>query len=429
MSLFTNAHSQLRFLKRVAVTGVGMMTPYGVGKKAYWSGLKEGRSAIRKISLFPPEGHLSQVAAEVPDFDPRQFVSPREENRLSRVAVMSITAAKEAFLDAGLNPETMTPEQSLETGVILGTGGGGIAYAEDQYRLYFSESLKKCHPFAVSSAFVGMLSSEVSIAFKLRGLSHVISTGCTSATDALGYAFQQIRFGNMKRILSGGADCCITPGILASYGRMKVVSQKYNATPEKASRPFDRNRDGFVIGEGAWMFVLEEMENALGRGAPIYGELLGYGSTCDAFHRVQIMPDGIESARALELALQDAGLPCEKIDYVNLHGTSTQLNDKTETRAIKLAFKKRALCLPMSSTKSLIGHPQGASGAAGLAATLFSLKENYLHPTINYEDPDPECDLDYIPNEGRKQETQIAMVNTIAFGSKNSSLVVGKFER
>lgn len=423
----SNSHSQIRCLKRVVITGLGMVTPYGIGKEPYWEGLRSSRSAVRRITLFPTEGLGSRVAAEVPDFNPLDFISPRELKRLPRVAVMAIAAAREALGDSGLDPETMSEAARLETGVILGTGGGGIAYAEEQYRLYFSQGIQKCHPFSVSSAFVGMLSSEVSIAFKLRGPSHVVSTGCTSSTDAIGYAFQQIRTGSIQRVVTGGADCCITPGIVASYSMMKVVSQKWNGTPERASRPFDRQRDGFVIGEGAWLFVLEELESALERGAPIYGEILGYASTCDAYHRVQIMPEGIESARALTLALEDAGLPPESVDYVNLHGTSTLLNDKTETRALRLAFGDFAEQLPMSATKSLIGHPQGASGAAGLAATLFSIKENYLHPTINYEEPDPECDLDYIPNEGRRREVQVAMVNTIAFGSKNSSVVVGKF--
>lgn len=417
--------SDFRLLKRVVVSGVGVVSPYGVGKNIFWEGLAQEKSAVRKITLFDPAQVGSKVAAEVPEFNPLDFIPSREEKRLSRVAVMSIAAAKEAFRDAGLNPDALDPRACLETGVILGTGGGGIAYAEEQYQRFFKESIRQCHPFTVSSAFVGMLSSEVSIALRLRGPSHVISTGCTSSTDAIGYAFQQIRYGHLRRVLTGGADCCITPGILASYSMMKVVSQKFNDTPERASRPFDRRRDGFVIGEGAWMFVLEERESALERGAPIYGEILGYGSTCDAYHRVQIMPDGEESARALTLALRDAGIEPECVDYVNLHGTSTPLNDKTETRALKRAFGKRAHRIPMSATKSLIGHPQGASGAAGMAATLYSLNRSWLHPTLNYEEPDPECDLDYIPNQGRGLETRIALVNTIAFGSKNSALVMG----
>lgn len=413
-------------LRRVVITGAGVVSPYGIGKDVYWNGLKNGHSAVRRISLFPSDGHVSRVAGEVPGFQIRDHAPQREKKRLSRVAVMAQVAGKEALKEAGLDGSAMDETASRETGVVLGTGGGGIEYAENEYQKYYGEKDGKCHPFAVSSAFVGMLSSEVSIELKLRGLSHVVSTGCTSSTDAIGYAFNLIRMGKLKRALSGGADCCVTPAILSSYGRMKVVSTRYNDTPEKASRPFDRRRDGFVIGEGAWIFVLEEMDSALERGAPIYAEVLGYGSTCDAYHRVQIMPDGKESARALKLALEDAGIPENSVDYINLHGTSTPLNDKTETNAIKLAFNGNSRRIPMSATKSLIGHAQGASGAAGMAATLLSIKESYLHPTINYEEPDPECDLDYIPNVGRKKDVQYAMVNTIAFGSKNSSLVLGR---
>ncbi len=414
-------------LHRVVVTGMGIVSPYGIGAPLFWDGIKTARSAVKRITLFPCENHESQVAGEVPNFDLKKYAPPKEEKRLSRVAVMSQVAGREALADAGFAQVSLDDEAfSLETGVILGTGGGGIEYAEEQYKIYFGSKAGKNHPFAVSSAFVGMLSSELSIALKLRGASHVISTGCTSSTDAIGYAFNLIRMGKLKRILTGGADCCITPAILNSYSRMKVVSTRYNETPEKASRPFDKNRDGFVIGEGAWIFVLEDWESARERNAPIYAEVLGYGSTCDAYHRVQIMPDGKESARALRLALDDAGISEKSIDYINLHGTSTALNDKTETAAIKLAFNGSSKKIPMSATKSLIGHAQGASGAAGMAATLFSIKENYLHPTINYDEPDPECDLDYIPNKGRKKEISLAMVNTIAFGSKNSSLVLGR---
>jgi 3-oxoacyl-[acyl-carrier-protein] synthase II len=415
--------------RRVVITGIGAVTPYGEGAATYWENLKAGRSAIRPIRLFDRAKVSSQVAAEVHDWHPERIVSEKDLRRLPRVGIMAIGSAREALADAGLAPAALTLEQLRRIGVVLGTSSGGIEFAEEQYRLYFTgETDGRCYPFAVSSAFVGMLSSEVSIAFGLRGPSQVVSTGCTSSTDAVGHALRTIQYGSADVVVSGGADCCITPGILDCYGRMKCVSTRFNDTPERASRPFNRDRDGFVIGEGSWTVVLEEREHALRRGATIYAEVGGYGATCDAFHRVQIMPTGEESARAMQLALEDAGVPADHVQYINLHGTSTPLNDKTETAAIKLAFGKHAYEVATSATKSLIGHPQGAAGAAGLVATLMAMRESYLHPTINYESPDPECDLDYVPNTGRERAVDFAMCNTIAFGSKNSALLLRRAE-
>jgi 3-oxoacyl-[acyl-carrier-protein] synthase II len=411
--------------RRVAVTGVGSITPYGEGARRYWQNLKAGRSAIRTIRLFDPAQVASRVAAEVRDWAPEKIVPPKDLKRLPRVGIMAIGSAREALADAGIDPGTLSIEALRRIGVTLGTSSGGIEFAEQQYRVYFSgEREERCYPFAVSSAFVGMLSSEVSIAFGLRGPSQVLSTGCTSSTDAMGHALRSIQYGTSDVVVTGGADCCITPGIVDCYGRMKCVSTHYNDTPERASRPFNLDRDGFVMGEGSWTLIFEEIEHALRRGARIYAEVAGYGATCDAFHRVQIMPTGEESARAMQLALEDAGVPADHVQYINLHGTSTLMNDKTETAAIKLAFGKHAHEVMASATKSLIGHPQGAAGAAGLVATILAMEESYLHPTINYEHPDPECDLDYIPNHGRVRAVDFAMCNTIAFGSKNSALLL-----
>ena len=290
--------------RRVVITGLGAVTPYGEGAGRYWSALKEGRSAIRPIRLFDRSKVSSQVAAEVHDWHPERIVSEKDLRRLPRVGIMAIGSAREALADAGLVPASLPLEALRRIGVILGTSSGGIEFAEEQYRLYFTgETDARCYPFAVSSAFVGMLSSEVSIAFGLRGPSQVVSTGCTSSTDAMGVALRTIQYGSADVVVSGGADCCITPGILDCYGRMKCVSTRYNDTPERASRPFNRDRDGFVIGEGSWTAVFEEREHAVRRGATIYAEVAGYGATCDAFHRVQIMPTGEESARAMQLAL------------------------------------------------------------------------------------------------------------------------------
>lgn len=416
--------------RRVVITGLGVISPYGEGSETYWRNLREGVSAVRRIRLFDPARVASKVAAEVHDWEPARIVSEKDLRRLPRVAIMSIGAAREALSDAQLDPSSLDLDRLRRFGVIVGTSSGGIEFAEEQYRLWFTgEQDGRCYPFAVSSAFVGMLSSEISIAFGLRGLSHVVSTGCTSSTDAIGHAMRTIQYGSADVMVTGGADCCITPGIVDCYGRMKCVSTRYNDTPERASRPFNRDRDGFAIGEGAWMLILEEMTHAVRRGAPIYAELRGYGSTCDAFHRVQIMPSGEESARAITGALEDAGLPADHVQYVNLHGTSTPLNDKTETAALKLAFGRHACSLATSATKSLIGHPQGAAGAAGTVATLLSIRDSFLHPTINYENPDPECDLDYVPNRGRARDVEYAVCNTIAFGSKNSSLVLRRWDK
>jgi len=306
---------------------------------------------------------------------------------------------------------------------------GAPDFVEEQYRLYFTNQLKKASAYNISGSTMGSLSSEISLHFDLRGPSHVITTGCTSSTDAMGYAFNMIRFGLADHFITGGVDATITPAIMQGFSIMRAISSSRNREPQRASRPFDRGRDGFVLGEGAWIVILEEMEHALLRGAPIYGEVLGYGSTCDAYHMVRLDPSGEEPARAMAVAIQDAGLAKDEVGYIALHGTSTVLNDKTETLAIRLCFGRRAYDIPMSSIKSMIGHPQGASGAAGVVATILAMNDSFLPPTINYEEADPECDLNYIPNRGLKRETEVALCNCIAFGSKNSALVVRRGER
>jgi len=273
---------------------------------------------------------------------------------------------------------------------------------------------------------MGTLSSELSVRFGLRGPSHVVTTGCTSSTDALGYAMRQIQSGRLDMVLSGGADAPIALGIVKGFLLMKILTDSWNHAPERASRPFSVDRDGFVLAEGAWMFVLEEHEHARARGAKILAEICGYGSTCEAFHRVRLQECGAEPARAIELAMKQAGIGSGDVDYVNLHGTSTQLNDRIETRALKLVLGERAREVPMSGLKSQIGHPQGACGAAGIAATIVAMQSGQIPPTINLEKPDPECDLDYVPEAGRGKEIAHAVCNCIAFGSKNSAVVLRK---
>jgi 3-oxoacyl-[acyl-carrier-protein] synthase II len=310
--------------------------------------------------------------------------------------------------------------------VLVGSGAGGIDVAERQYHEFFNDGLKRVTPYAIPVSIVGMISSEISIALELHGISHVVSTGCTSSTDAIAYAASLIRGGEADVVLSGGADACVTPGMIFGFSRMRAVSTRYNDDPASASRPFDGGRDGFVLGEGAWMLVLEREERARARGARVYATIEGYGSTCDAYHRVQMAPDGEEIVRAMSLAIERSGRAIEEIGYVNFHGTSTVLNDAVESRCVRQLFGGRADDLAGSSIKSMIGHPQGASGAAGLVTTALAFRDGFLPPTINQTTPDPECDLDFIPNEGRSTEVEAALCNCLGFGSKNSAIVLGR---
>jgi 3-oxoacyl-[acyl-carrier-protein] synthase II len=339
---------------------------------------------------------------------------------------MAIAASQEALEDAGLDPASMDLEQRRRIGVILGSGGGAVEFSERMYELWYEGREKQASVYSIPSGTIGTIASEISMRFGLHGFSHLISTGCTSSTDAIGYALQNLRLGTADAILAGGADATITEGVMTGFCIMRIVSTARNDDPEGASRPFSRDRDGFVLGEGSWMFVMEREESARARGARIYAEVAGYGSTCDAHHRVRLDESGEEPARAMTLALEDAGLTPRDIAYVNYHGTSTELNDRVETRAARLAFGGHAERLPGSATKSMIGHPQGACGAAGLAATLVAFRDGILPPTINLERPDPECDLDYVPEIGRRASVDAAICNTIAFGSKNSALALRK---
>ncbi len=412
--------------RRVVVTGIGAVAPNGIGAEAFWQATRRGLSGIDVISLFDPAALPCRIAGEVKNFRPENYLSPKELKRAGRAVPLAIAASEEALCSARLDAAAMTLEEKRSWGVILGSGGGMPDFTEEQYRLYFTEQLGKASAYNVSSSTIGTLSSEISLRFDLRGPSHVVSTGCTSSTDAIGYAFNLIRFGQADHLVTGGVDSTITPAIMQGFAIMRVTSASRNAEPQRASRPFDRTRDGFILGEGAWMLILEERESALLRGAPVYAELLGYASTCDAYHMVRLDPSGEEPARAMALALEDAGVAKDEVGYAALHGTSTVLNDKTETLAMKLCFGRRAYDIPMSSIKSMIGHPQGASGAAGVVAAILALNDGFLPPTINYEESDPECDLNYIPNAGLAREAEVALCNCIAFGSKNSALVVAR---
>jgi 3-oxoacyl-[acyl-carrier-protein] synthase II len=325
---------------------------------------------------------------------------------------------------AGIEPAQLSLDQQREIGVVLGSGGGAQEFSEEQVRLWRTGRVKQVSLFCIPSGTMGTLSSEISMRFGLRGMSHVVTTGCTSSTDAFGYALRQIQFGFIPMLLVGGADAPIAPGIMKGFTLMKIMTSSWNHAPERASRPFSADRDGFVVAEGAWMFLLEDYEHARTRGAKILAEVAGYGSTCEAFHRVRLQECGEEPARAIQMAIEDAAISPVDVDYVNLHGTSTELNDRIETRAMKLALGENACRTPMSALKSQIGHPQGACGAAGIAATLVAMRHRQIPPTINLDAPDPDCDLDYVPDVGRHAEIEHAVCNCIAFGSKNSALVL-----
>lgn len=414
--------------RRVAVTGIGAVSPNGVGREAFWTATSEGRSGVRRIASFDAAMLPVQVAGEVSTLDELLYVSPKERPHVSRVVPLALAASAEALEDAAINADTLTLEEKRGIAVVLGSGGGSQEFTEEQYRLYYEGQHKKVSVYTIPSSTIGTLSSEISMRFGFRGFSHLISTGCTSSTDALGYAFRNIRAGVVDTVLAGGADAPITYLIMRGFCLMRIMTTSWNSEPQRASRPFSADRDGFVLAEGAWMFVLEEMEKARTRGAHIYGEIAGYGSTCDAYHRVRLEECGEEPARAMRLAVEEAGLPAEAVDYANLHGTSTVLNDRIETRALKLCFGKHAYRLATSALKSVIGHPQGACGAAGVAATLLAMRDGVLPPTINLDHPDPECDLDYTTDLGRPHDLRCALCNCIAFGSKNSALVLRKVE-
>lgn len=413
--------------RRVVITGMGSVSPNGVGNAAFSEAALAGRSGVRRITRFDPSDISVQIAGEVPDFNELAWIDKRDRKHSGRILPLAIAAADEALRDAGVDANALTLEQRRRVGVIVGSGGGAQEFSEEQYRLFFQEQHRHMSLFCIAAGVLGTISSDLSIRFNLRGPSHVVTTGCTSSTDALGYAWRQIEGGRADMIVSGGVDAPISLGIVKGFILMKILTESWNEAPEKGSRPFSIDRDGFVLGEGAWMFVVEEYEHARARGARILAEIVGYGSTCEAFHRVRLQECGEEPARAIELAMKAAGIGPKDVDYVNLHGTSTQLNDRIETRALKLALgEERARQVPMSALKSQIGHPQGACGAAGVAATLLAMTQGRIPPTLNLETPDPECDLDYVPRAGRAVSLEHAVCNCIAFGSKNSALVLRK---
>lgn len=415
-------HKKIASRRRAVITGIGAVAPNGIGIEAYWKGLREGKNCVARITSFDPSGFPSQMGAEIHGFNPEDFIADRHEiKRMGRSSHLAIAAAKLAVTNAQL------PFQNLkDSSVIIGSSTAGVEYLVPEAYKFERGGLNKVSPYVGIAGFVGSISSEVSRAISSKGQSHTISTGCTSSTDALGYALRLIQHGYHDVIVSGGADACISDGILAAFCRMGATSRK-KTDMHKASRPFNRDRDGFVLAEGSWIFILEELEHALRRKATIYGELVGYASTCDAWHMSKPYPSGEDAASAIRAALIDSELAIGEINIFEAYGNSTPINDSYETKIVKRVFGEYARKILMPSIKSMLGHPIGAAGAAQAAALLMAFNQEFIHPTINYELPDPDCDLDYVPNYGRKGKFYAGICNSLAFGGKNSAIVLKAF--
>lgn len=412
----------MTFLRRVAITGAGVVSPIGIGVEEFWQALKEGKNGIERITSFDPSGLDSQIAGEVRNFDPSPYLDKKEQKRLDRVIQFSLVASELAMKDAGLNVDELNPERF---GVCIGSGQGGIITSFEQIKVLLEKGPSKISPFSIPMMIINMSGAYVAIKYNAKGPNYAPVSACASAAHSIGEAFEIIRRGDADIMLAGGAEAAVTPIGVAGFCAMKALSTR-NDEPAKASRPFDKLRDGFVIGEGAGVIVLEEMERAKARGARIYAELVGYAANCDAYHITAPSPDGEGAVKAMLKALEKAGISPDEVDYINAHGTSTPLNDKTETLAIKQVFGERAYKIPISSTKSMIGHLLGAAAAAEIIATLLAIYGGVIHPTINYEVPDPECDLDYVPNEARESNVRVAIKNSFGFGGHNAVLVLKK---
>ncbi|MBU3759362.1 MAG: beta-ketoacyl-ACP synthase II [Candidatus Omnitrophica bacterium] len=408
--------------RRVVVTGLGAITSIGFGKNQFWESLRAGRSGVSMIEAFDTSDFTTRFAGEIKNFNPADYILPKRLKRMDRTSQLAVACAKMAIEDAQVDPKCNGPDR---TGVIIGTAMAGHGYILEQHVTLRDRGPMRINPFTALASFPDACASNVSIELGVTGPSFSIATACSSASDACGYAFSAIRSGTLDFLIMGGAEASIYPGILAAFCVARAISTR-NEDPQGASRPFSLDRDGFVLGEGAGMLVLEEYEHARKRGAHIYAEILGHGMTCDAYHMTAPDPEGKEASRAMHQALKTAGLKPEDIHYINAHGTSTALNDKTETLIIKKVFGEHAYKVPVSSTKSMIGHLIGAAGSVELVAAILAMENSLIPPTINYSQPDPECDLDYVPNEARPAKIQYLMKNSFGFGGKNSVLVLGK---
>ncbi len=406
-------------MRRVVVTGVGAVTPFGVGVRPLWEGLVQGRSGVRRVTRFDASRHRSQIAGEVQAFDPLTVMEKKEALRMDLFVQYAMAAAAEAVADAGL---ALPDGLGDRAGVIVGTGMGGIPKLIEGHDILLEKGPERAIvPYLLPALIPNMAAGWISMRFGLRGPNSAVSTACAAGCHAIGDAFRLIQRGDADVMLAGGSDALITPLVFVGFDSLRALSIR-NDAPERASRPFDAGRDGFVLGEGAGILVLEEQEHAHRRGARIQAELCGYGMTADAHHLTAPAPEGEGAARGMALALADAGLRPEDVGYVCAHGTSTPFNDANETQAIKRVFGSHAARLAVSSIKSMIGHLLGAAGAVGALATVLVLREGIVPPTINYETPDPQCDLDYVPNVARRAPIRTALVNAFAFGGTNAVL-------
>ncbi len=410
--------------KRVVVTGIGVISPVGIGLDKFWKSLIEGKSGIDTITTFDTDDLPSNIAGQVRDFNPENYIEKKEIKSLDRFTQFAIAATKMALEDSKLN---LLQIDRTRAGVILGSGIGGATTWEEQHSALLEKGPRRVSPFFIPMMIINMASGQVSMAFDLKGPNFTVVTACASGTNAIGEAFKVLQRGDADIIISGGTEAPITKLSLAGFSSMKALSTR-NDEPSKASRPFDRDRDGFVMGEGAGIIIMETLDSALKRNARIYGEIIGYGSTADAYHLTQPSPDGEGAARAMKASILDAGISPNEVDYINAHGTSTPLNDKFETLAIKNAFGEHAYKLAISSTKSMTGHLLGAAGAIEFIVSLLATFKNEIPPTINYDNADPECDLNYVPNRAINRTVNVALSNSMGFGGHNASVIVKKYK-
>jgi len=410
--------------RKVFITGIGVISPVGCGKEKFWQALINGQSGIDTIQSFDISSYDSQIAGEVKDFNSDDYLPRKDARRMDRFSQFAVSASLMAIQDSNINLESLDRERS---GVILGSGIGGIHTFEEQHNILMNRGPQKVGPFFIPMMIVNMGAANVAIQLGLKGPNSCVSTACEASTHAIGEAFRIIQRGDADLMVAVGSEASITPLALAGFCAMKALSTQ-NQEPQKASRPFDKKRDGFVMAEGAAALILESEETALRRGARIYAEIRGYGASCDAYHITAPDPEGDGAARSMSNAILDAGLTIDDIDYINAHGTSTPLNDKMESLAIKKVFGEKAYRLKISSTKSMTGHLLGAAGALEAAATILAISEGIIHPTINYQEKDEECDLDYVPNIAQKIIIRNAISNSFGFGGHNGSLVFGQYE-
>lgn len=409
--------------KRVVVTGMGLVIPTGIGVQTAWKNICEGRSGVGRLTRFNPNGFETKIAAEVKGFNPEAYIEKKEIKKMDLFIQYALAATKEALEDSGLK---IIPENCEQIGVIVGTGLGGLPSLEKYHQILLEKGPSRVSPFFIPMLIANMASGQIAIQFGVKGINSCLVTACATGAHCIGDAFRAILYGDAEAVIAGGTEANISPLTIAGFNSMKALSTR-NDEPERACRPFEKNRDGFVVGEGAGILILEELEFALQRGARICAELMGYGYTGDAYHITAPPPDGDGAIRCMRMAINDAGLKPEEIDYINAHGTSTPLNDATETQAIKKVFGEHAKKIPISATKSMTGHLLGAAGSTEAIFTILTIRDGIIPPTINYDEPDPDCDLDYVPNVARRQPVNTAISNAFGFGGTNATLVLKKF--